>query len=156
MKFLILDYDQKTSAKMTCDKHIKSLPSETCQILCNVIHKLYPNRKDIPFNSYNSNHPATNWVLESKDNYIWLMDMLYYYRKEYTRRFGKQHKTTQTFEWLRDNSPYNLKNFGVTGFPLLMPIKYKSDDIVQSYRKYYIGEKSNMLNYTNRRKPNWI
>lgn len=156
MKFIILDYDKKSAAKMLCDKHVKSIPSETCQILCNVIHLIYPNRRDIPFNKHNSNHPATKWALESKSNYMWLLRTFYYQRKEYTRRFGKQHKTTQAFEWLRDNSPYNMRDIGLTEFPQVLPDKYKSDDVVNSYRNFYIGEKSNVLNYTNRRKPTWL
>ena len=81
--------------------------------------------------------------------------MLYYQSREYTYRFGKQHKTINTFEWLRDNIP-NIKDNGLTPFPLVVPDKYKTKDTVESYRNYYMNEKKENIKYTKRRAPKWL
>lgn len=157
MKFILLDYDQKKASKMLCDKHVRTLPLETCQLLCNAHHYYNPNReKEIPYSAHNMNHIVTKWLLESLDNYLWLLDMLYYQMREYTIRFGKQHKTQRELEWLRDNKPKYNNKIGLTDFPKNLPQKYISGDIVSSYRKYYANEKKGMLKYTKRKKPTWI
>lgn len=155
MKFIVLDNVQKASSKMLCDKHVTNLPNETCQILCNVQHLLKVKRKDIPYNPINTKHPVVLWAKESLSNYMWLMDMLYFQQREYTYRFSKQHKVTHTYEWLRVNIP-QMDDKGLTPFPLMMPDKYKSGDIIESYRKFYMNEKKDMLKYTKRRKPKWL
>lgn len=155
MNIFVLDYDQKTSAKMLCDKHVVKMPTETCQILCDVHHSQPKKRKDIPYKQYNIKNPAVIWANESLSNYMWLMRMLYYQTREYTVRYGKRHKTELVHEWLRDNKPL-IKDIGLTPFPLIMPDKYKTNDTVESYRNYYLGEKKHILNYTKRRKPIWM
>ena len=36
-----------------------------------------------------------------------------------------------------------------------MPIDYKVDDIVESYRNYYRGDKAHIAKWTNREVPEW-
>jgi hypothetical protein len=37
-----------------------------------------------------------------------------------------------------------------------MPDEYKVECVVESYRNYYIGEKSDLAVWKNRKKPDWF
>ena len=52
--------------------------------------------------------------------------------------------------------PKKMQDKGLTPFALAMPDEYKTDDPVESYRAYYVGEKTGMLHYRNRQAPSWI
>lgn len=103
------------------------------------------------------NHPTTKWVRRSIDNYNYTVTMGFELCYEYTRRFGKVHKCQVRLEWLRDHVPLCTSDTmthhtatrnvpeGCTPIPLAMPEKYYSDDAVQSYRQYYLAEKSEMV-----------
>jgi hypothetical protein len=93
--------------------------------------------------------------MESKSNYYWLLSLLKKQLIEYTYRYGRRHKTNDVYDWLVKND-INLKDNGLTKFALAMPDKYKSDDAVDSYRKFYIGEKLHFLKYTKRNIPYWL
>ena len=140
---------------MLSDKHVIKAQSNTCQLLCNVHQHITPNRKDIPYKAVNINHKISIWARTSRSNYIWILKMLYYQNREYIYRFNKQHKTNNTSEWLRDNIP-NIIDIGLTPFPLLVPDKYKTENIVESYRNYYMNEKYKNDKYTRRRLPKWL
>ena len=59
------------------------------------------------------------------------------------------------------NKP-DIPKLGLTKFYLAMPDQYKTDDVVESYRKYYINEKQRdksgkwMMFYTKRDIPKWF
>lgn len=155
MNIFVLDLDPKTCSKMLCDKHVVKMPTESCQILCDV-HHILTKRKDIPYKPYNINNKLVKWAKESLSNYMWLLKMAYYQQREYTYRYGKIHKSTYTLDWLNDNKPL-IKDIGLTEFPLIMPEKYMyKNDVVKSYRSYYKEDKKHILKYTKRRKPLWI
>ena len=40
--------------------------------------------------------------------------------------------------------------------PQCMPDEYKTDDYVQSYRNYYVGDKKRFARYTNRTTPEFM
>jgi len=53
--------------------------------------------------------------------------------------------------------PPTLLSLGITERPQAMPDQYKvSDDPVLAYRQYYLGEKSQLLAYTERGLPAWV
>jgi len=43
----------------------------------------------------------------------------------------------------------------ITAFKQCMPDQYKSDDAIEAYRAYYMGEKRNMANWKKRQAPEW-
>ena len=50
-----------------------------------------------------------------------------------------------------------LNDVGITDRPRAMPDKYKiGNDIVASYRAYYINDKYELLKYKNTEKPSWL
>jgi len=114
-----------------------------------------------PYKIAHINHPTTKWIRYSKSNYIYACKMGLELCYEYTRRYKKQHVCQQRLEWLLDFIPTSFceeeednDNYygnahlatqnvptGCTPIPLAMPEEYHSNDVIQSYRLYYIREK---------------
>ncbi len=75
--------------------------------------------------------------------------------KEYTFRYKKVHKCQSIIEYFK-TLRLEISEGELTGFRFCMPEEYKSSDIVESYRKYYIGSKSEMAKWKDRGKPEWF
>jgi hypothetical protein len=75
--------------------------------------------------------------------------------KEYTYRYGKRHKSQEVIEWCLINKP-NIPDIGFTEPAKAMPDEYKVKSVVESYRNYYMGEKSGFAVWKNREKPEWF
>ena len=129
------------------------------------VWKLPDWRDEKLYQATHSNHPCAVWCRESVANYQWLWELLsaltdeYYYRYgQYKTDAGVHHKVRA--DGLLDALAWCPKNIGAvqrTPFPQCMPDQYKVEsDPVQAYRNYYLGEKRDMLKYTNREEPNWI
>jgi hypothetical protein len=58
-------------------------------------------------------------------------------------------------EWCITNLP-NIPDIGFTTPAKAMPDEYKVECVVESYRNYYIGEKSDLAVWKNRKKPDWF
>ena len=50
----------------------------------------------------------------------------------------KNHKSYLVAQDLREHMTNNFPETGITNFALTMPEEYKTDDPVESYRRYYI------------------
>lgn len=109
-----------------------------------------------PYKKTHFNHPTSKWVRQTRNNYMYAVEMGLSLCKEYTNRYKKIHKTQMRLEWLRDNIPpfldvkidaylatINIPR-NCSPVPLAMPDEYKSQDLIQSYRLYYLGEKYNI------------
>jgi hypothetical protein len=116
-----------------------------------------PDERDsVLYKSTHPNHPSAVWVRESNRHYNWLADHLDGLLKEYTHRYGKQHKTRE-IQWWLSSPPLNLKDNGWSDPPCAMPDQYKiSDDAVTNYREYYAKGKATMHSWKNRQPPSWI
>ena len=152
MNIFILDRDPKIAATMLCDKHVVKMIVETAQMLCTAASKLGHN---VPYRATHRNHPCTIWTGESESNWNWLVDHGIEMCEEYTRRYKRIHKSQSVIEWCRDSNIAPKNNSGLTPFRLAMPEIYKSCDPVQSYRGYYIGEKSRFAKWKNTSSPAW-
>jgi len=73
---------------------------------------------------------------------------------EYQNRYGKIHKSKSILDWCLVNRP-NIPDIGLTPQPKAMPDEYKEDDVVQSYRNYYNGEKIKFAKWKNGYRPKW-
>jgi hypothetical protein len=90
------------------------------------------------------------------ENYIWLGALGYKLAEEYTHRYGKRHKSQDVIEWCIHNLPRLPFNGERTEFPKAMPEECKVDDVVESYRRYYIMEKKDFCVWTKRETPDWF
>lgn len=155
MNIFFLDFDTKKCAEYHCDKHVVKMILETAQLLCGSHHMVNNPISDIPYKLSHKNHPCAIWVRESLSNYLYLCDLGLELCKEYTYRYGKRHKSQDIIEWCLSNKPL-IKDIGFTTPPKAMPDEYKVEDVVESYRNYYIGAKKEFAKWKNREIPQWF
>ena len=140
MNIFILDTNPDTAAQMLCDKHVVKMILESAQMLCTVAHE---NGFDAPYRKTHPQHPCTLWTGQSKANWDWLMRHALAMCAEYTRRYGKIHKSRSVIDWcLWQGIKIDFPEEGLTPFAQAMPTQYKGDCAVTAYRAYYHGEKA--------------
>lgn len=138
---------------MLCDKHIVKMILETAQMLCTVAHA--NGHVDTPYRPTHKNHPCTKWVNESKANWDWLVEHGEEMCREYTRRYGRDHKSRLVIEWCKTSKAAPTKSIGLTPFAQAMPEQYKQDEAVEAYREYYRGEKATIAKWGYSNTPDW-
>jgi len=154
MNIFLLDTDTRKCAQYHCDKHVVKMILETAQLLCGVHHVTNQVTTEVPYKLSHKNHPCAIWARESLPNYLYLCDLGLELCKEYTYRYGKRHKSQDVIEWCLINKP-NIPDTTFTTPARAMPDDYKVDNVVESYRRYYMGEKSNIAVWKNRETPEW-
>ena len=154
MNIFLLDTDTKKCAQYHCDKHVVKMILETAQLLCGV-HHMTNQITEAPYKLSHRNHPCSIWARESLSNYLYLCELGLELCKEYTYRYGKRHKSQDVIEWCLINKP-NIADKEFTEPARAMPDEYKSNCVVESYRSYYMGEKSKIAVWKNRETPEWF
>lgn len=151
MNIFILDEDPVQAAKDHCDKHVVKMILESGQMLC-AAHD--PSKA--PWKRTHYNHPCTVWARSSKENYKWLAILGLELCAEYTRRYGRRHKSEDVLIWCAENIPENLPDVPRTPFAIaIKDPKYHRSSAVESYRAYYIGEKIRFAKWNYSKKPEW-
>lgn len=139
---------------MQCDKHIVKMILETAQLMCSI----YP-KDTAPYKRTHYNHPCAVWTRESWANYYWLYKHGIALGNEYTKRYGKVHKSIAAIIWCWENIDFNLFQRVDEHEPIVfvkcMPEECKVDDVVQSYRNYYMKHKRDIAKWTKRQPPDW-
>lgn len=160
MNLFFLSENIQECAYFHCDKHVVKMILELAQLLYCVHHVLLSEHlEDCPYKPYkktHQNHPTAKWVRESTGNYKFTAELGLALCAEYTHRYGKIHATQKHLEWLSGNIPSELNEGVMVPPPLAMPDEYKTDDPVESYRKYYNGDKSSFAKWTKREIPQWF
>lgn len=169
MNIFVLDYNPETCAEYHCDKHVVKMILETVQMICtnHRIYKLVDADNDSIYKSTHAEHPCTVWARQSKQNYLWLCELLEALHNEWQYRFGKEsfeleglknHKSYDVFKLLNhDEMASCLPDIGLQPFAQAMPIEYREViDAVSAYRRYYVKDKVQLLKYTNRDIPKWV
>lgn len=165
MNIFFLHIDASQSAKYYFNKHCIKIILEIAQMLYTAhwvlqIDDVWLNEhtKELllpPYRKTHQNHPTTKWVRHHLNNYFYTCRMGLELCYEYTRRYGKIHKSQIRLEWLLSNPPRqfvsehieaylaskNIPN-GCTPIPLAMPKEYHTEDAIYSYRLYYLKNKS--------------
>lgn len=171
MNIFILDTDITRCAEYHVDKHVVKMPLEAAQLLCSVYwidfacgyvpQKITPEQHlackmahtEDYYKLSHYNHPCAVWARTSLDNFEWLHCYAHALNDEYGYRYGgKSHKSLEVVNRLP--TP-NLPRIGLTPFVQAMPDDYKSDNAVDAYRAYYIGDKSHLAAWKHRGKPDW-
>jgi hypothetical protein len=159
MNIFFLDENPTLSAQYHVDKHVVKMILETAQLLCGVhhmtVHDTIHDTGQVPYKLSHKNHPCSIWCRESLSNYLYLCELGLELSKEYTYRYGKRHKSQDVIEWCLINKP-NIPDIEFTDPAKAMPDEFKVDSVVESYRNYYIGAKSNLAAWKNREKPFWF
>lgn len=150
MNIFWLDTDLVKNAEAMCDKHIVKMITEYAQML-STINRL--NGLNEGYKIAHQNHPCTLWVNESLYNWRLLRLMSYHLHREYYYRYGRRHKA---FEMILTLTEPPIADIGLTTPPLCMPDKYKTENIIESYRNYYIGDKKDIAQWKHSEKPKWF
>lgn len=162
MNIFFLSRSPKQAARLHCDKHVVKMIIETAQLLYSSHWVLNP--EGLNENAYkiaHKNHPCAIWVRQSISNYMWLASLGYWLCKEYQYRYGEQkiHKSEAHIIWLLNNPPKSIPNTDFTAPALAMPDEYKKEDLIESYKLYYIESKlkqRNIVKYTKREWPDFL
>jgi len=176
MNIFYLDNDPKACAQMHNDKHVVKMILEYAQLL-STAHRfldgtesiglsktgrkqtryvLPDGRESVLYSATHINHPSAVWCRKSRQNYYWLFSLFSECLNEYSYRYDKQHATTRLYNALC-HSPNNISNDQFTQPTPAMPDIYKVDgDSLQSYRNYYLGDKTKMSRWTNSPMPLWF
>jgi hypothetical protein len=148
-----LDKSVVKCAKYHCDKHVVKMILETAQLLC-AAH--WATGGTAPYKPTHMNHPCAIWARQSEANYIWLCMLGRELCSQYTRRYGKHHKTSEVLTWCADNRP-NLPDLPFFEPPLAMPDEYKiANSAILSYRNYYNQAKSHFCTWKQGNIPDWF
>ena len=176
MNIFYLDRDTKKCAEMHVDKHCVKMILEYAQLLSTAHRVLDGNvstrlsksgrkqqhyiltdeREQVLYSATHTNHPSAVWVRQSLENYHWLYNMFKDLCNEYKYRYNRDHKTSLLMSTLQF-PPTNIPLKPFTEPTPAMPDQYKVDnDSVQSYKNYYLGDKTRMFAWKNRQTPTWI
>lgn len=169
MNIFFVDRDPFIAAKMLPDvytggpHHGGKMIVESCQMLANAYSKdklkLAPLtiKGTVRKHSY-LHHPCSKWVLLNKANFNWLLRHADSMLNEKIFRTGKV--TTNPFiDWCLNNEPDHYGcdyDYKFTDPPMCMPEKYRTTDVVQSYRDYLVKGKGHIsFTWSVRGKPEW-
>lgn len=150
MNVFWLDYDLEKNATYYCDKHVVKMLTEYGQLLSTACRL---NGLDCGYKVSHVNHPCSLWVRESLDNWECLREMAFCLSDEFYYRYSNAHSA---FFTIRDLDKPNIPSKGITIPPQCMPDIYKTNDVVQAYRNYYIGDKVRIAQWTKRPVPEWF
>jgi hypothetical protein len=176
MNIFYLHNDPKTCAEMHVDKHCVKMILEYAQLL-STAHRvldgtlnvglsasgrkktsyvLMDQRESVLYSATHINHPSAIWVRQSDKNYDWLFSLFQALMDEYTYRYGKVHACAR-LEIELSKLPKNIPQKPFTEPTPAMPDHYKvSGDSIQSYKNYYLGDKTRMFSWKNRPTPTFI
>jgi hypothetical protein len=177
MNIFYLHNDPKTCAEMHVDKHCVKMILEYAQLL-STAHRyldgvptvdrksptgrqrtsyiLSDNRDSLLYRATHINHPSAIWVRKSQANYFWLYELFGWLCTEYTHRYGKHH-ATERLDIELSIPPKNIPIGEFTEPTPAMPDHYKvAGDSIQSYKNYYLGDKTRMFSWKKREVPSWV
>ena len=156
MNIFFLDKSPEKSAQYLCDKHIPKMLLESCQMLSTAIQS-YTGRIDGLYKPAYPNHPMTKWVGDTRNNFRWAIDNAVSINDEYTKRFGKLHKSSVVLNkiWF-ENYIDLMPREKFTEPPQCMPDEYRDKDYVTAYRRYYNTDKKYFAKWEKGRScPEW-
>lgn len=181
MNIFYLDQNPIQAAMYHNNSHVVKMVLETAQILSTThrfldgeLHyelskkgrklkryKLPDSRESILYKATHINHGSVRWVRQSSENYKWLYSLFEALLNEFEFRFGKEHKSKSLLYALSE-LPKNLPVGDFSELYLAMPDYCKIYDelnntlSIESYRNYYILEKSKLNKYSKREIPYWL
>ena len=155
MNIFVLHPMPDMAARMQCDRHVVKMTLETAQMLSTAINELGGQAS---YKSAHVNHPCSVWARETLGNFVWLWQHGINLAQEYTARYGKVHKSEVVIRDCYHTMMQRqlLKSRRLTPHPLCMPDEYKTDCVYESYRNFYIGEKSRFARWNKTTEsPSW-
>jgi len=145
MNIFVVDSDPVVAASMLCDQHVCKMPTESAQMLATVSINLGgPAPKRVNGDLYkiaHPKHPCTIWAGNTAENWQWLLTHALALCSEYTTRYKRILGTQSALEFLRDFGAKPQAS-SLQSFVQAMPDQYRGADPIESYRRFYRGEKT--------------
>jgi hypothetical protein len=136
MNLFYLHRDPVEAARMQCDRHVVKMILETAQMLSTAHIEL--DGEQLAYKATHKNHPSTVWVRSSAKAYRWAYEHMMALSAEYTRRYGKVHKTIREHAIALSLPPVNVDlHADFVEPPQCMYDECKRDDTVLAYQLYY-------------------
>ena len=161
MNIFILSTHPVLAANDLCDKHISKMCLETAQLLSTAVQShvgecdgLYKSTNVNLYKSTHVNHPCSVWARSSRKNFHWLLLHGDAIGHEYSRRYGRTHKSALVIQHAR-NFLHLIPEGELTPFALAMPEEYKTSCPVESYRRYYSEDKKHIARWKHSETPMW-
>ncbi len=144
MNIFVLHPLPTIAAEYHCDKHVGKMLIESCQML-STAHHHFGNK--VTYKPTHVNHPCNVWVRKSQIHYSWLSGLANALGRQFTMRYGKVHKSTLVYHKELYYPPAQLIALPWISEkpPLAMPDEFKSNDVIESYRKYYLSKRDKMV-----------
>lgn len=141
MNIFVLDRNPRQAARDHCDKHVNKMILESAQMLCSALNFISQDQIT-PYKTTHLKHPCTQWVLTSRSNAAWLLDLAGELNIEWRKRNGhpatRQHKSWEVMYSIQHLVSLLPHTNGVTPFAQAMPDEYKNpNDPIAAYRAYY-------------------
>ncbi len=159
MNIFHLHKDPKICAEYHCDKHVVKMILETAQMLSTAYRK-HCGDDDKLYKSAYPKHPMTIWVGESVENFNYTHLLGKELGKQYTKRYGKLHKSSNIINAFHNGRLQNVEDRFPSQYftppPQCMPDEYKHKNYITAYRQYYIGEKKRFAKYTGVDTPDFL
>lgn len=176
MNIFYLSNNPTNCAQQHVDKHVVKMTLEYGQLMStahrvldgqpyygktknnrNIQRWLLPDsREEVIWKASHYNHPSGIWVRQSADHYTWLYSLWLEMLSEYTHRYGKRH-AAERMKPVLCVLPRNIPQLGwLSEPPPAMPDVYKVNNVIQSYRNYYMGDKKSFASWKNRDTPTWF
>lgn len=154
MNIFYLSDDPVEAAQMHCDKHVCKMIIETAQMMSTIHHRY--GRDNPPYKPTHAKHPSTVWAGDNTRHYDWMRALGLELCREYTKRYGKVHKTEAIIKCLW-KAPQGMPTLVWQDPPQCMDIEYKVEgDTIAAYRNYYIRAKARFAKWAHMTKaPAW-
>ena len=171
MNIFAVDDDPEIAATMLCDQHVVKMPLENCQMFSAVMDMLYKDSAKGPeakktgivhaqygmpgYPKSVKKHPCTLWLLESVENWMWLLAHHRALLNEYTKRYNKFHKFDGSPMIFHSQKHWmNWEDKPRTKFANATPYK-DIDDPIEAYRHFYNVDKSKFARWKYTDNPSW-
>lgn len=142
MNIFVTDLCPKKSAEYLDDKRVVKMVLETAQILSTAL-RINGCDDDSIYKATHRDHPVVKWAAATRGNYWWILQHFNYLCREYTRRFGKIHKSQELvvpfFNFVDCIPEGCLHMFVNCAANSSLGISYKHVDDVFTAYKLYLG-----------------
>jgi len=145
--------DWKKSAESLDNLRIVKMILESTQMI-STIYQQYDKKEGL-YKPTHLNHPCTQWVGQSFENFSLAIQHTHYMNEEFNRRFGKTHKSIEIIKSIQEQEfKHFFHSFSFTLPPLAMNEEFKSEDIIESYRDYFVSK--DLMKYNLYDIPSWF
>lgn len=160
MNIFVSDPSPTVSAHNLDDKRVVKMILESAQMLCTALHEHGASHL-AQYKSTHKNHPCNVWARETRENYFWLYTHYLALCDEYTKRYGKIHKSSRLQYDLQKGISHipvgDLTPFANCAARKDLNIDYKHIvDAHQAYRLYLVDRWANdklTPKWTTRQRP---